>query len=63
MKVLNFGISKGIIFDLLDNIEIKTKIMCHNDPHISQQDGKLPDSYFKEFLNKYIDELNKGELK
>lgn len=48
---------------LLDDIEIKTKIMVHNDPNISEklkewQDGKIPDSYFKETLNKYIDRLN-----
>lgn len=57
---------KRMIFDQLDDIEIKTKIMCHNDPHISQQlrdwqDGKLPDIYFKEILNKYIDQLNGEE--
>lgn len=56
------------IHNLLDDIEIKTKIMCHNDPLISEklkdwQDGKLPDSYFKETLNKYMDELNKGVLR
>jgi hypothetical protein len=53
----------SLIHCLLDVIEIKTKIMCHNDPNISDnlrewQDGKLPDSYFKEMLNKYIDQLN-----
>jgi hypothetical protein len=51
---------------LLDDIEIKTKIMCHNDPNISEklkdwQDGKLPDQYFKEILDVYINELNMGD--
>ena len=51
------------IHNTLDDIEIITTIMVHNDPNISEQlkewqDGKLPDSYFKETLNKYIDRLN-----
>lgn len=52
-----------VIHRLLDDIEVKTRVMVHNDPHICHelkdwQDGKLPDSYFKEFLNKYIEALN-----
>lgn len=56
-------LNKRLIFNLLDDIEIKTKIMVHNDPNISRevrlwQDSELSDIYFKEFLNKYIDRLN-----
>jgi len=51
------------IFLALDSIENKTNIMAHHNPVINDklkdwQDGKLPDVYFKEFLNKYIDQLN-----
>lgn len=54
------------IHNTLDDIEIITKVMCHNDTMISAQlrnwqDGKLPDSYFKELLSVYLDELRKGE--
>ena len=52
-----------LIFSLLDRIEGQTRVMAHKDDNISHQlkrwqDGHLPDSYFRETLNKYLDRLN-----
>lgn len=54
---------KQMIFKMLDRIENKTGIMAHNIPEIAEklqnwQDGKIKDSYFIEFLNKYWDAIN-----
>lgn len=54
---------KNIIFNILDRIEDRTKLMINEIPELKDymrkwQDGKLKDIYFKEILNKYVDELN-----
>lgn len=54
------------IHNQLDDIEIHTKVMAHNDPAISDklkawQDGKIPDLYFKEVLNDYLERLRGGK--
>lgn len=54
-----------LIFRMLDQIEDETGIMADEIPEISAQlkewqDGKLPNSYFKEQLNKYWDDKISG---
>lgn len=58
---------KTRIFRLLDCIELKTKVMAHEDSRIASslkdwQDGKLANSFFIEVLSGYVDDLNSGEL-
>ena len=53
---------KHLIFKKLDQIELKTKVMAHEIPEIKEhlkkwQDGQLKDSFFSEFLNRYLDKI------
>lgn len=55
---------KRLIFEKLDRIELKTRVIAHEIPEIAArlrkwQDGQLNDSFFAEFLNKYLDELSR----
>lgn len=56
------NLDKNMVFNLLDKIEDKKKKMAHEIPEIKDnlkkwQDGKIKDSFFREFLNKYIDKM------
>ena len=56
-------LKKNMIFALLDRIEDQTGVMAHEDDRIKNelkrwQNNELKDSYFKELLNKYHDDLN-----
>lgn len=55
---------KRLIFEKLDRIELRTRAMAHEIPEIAEklrqwQDGQLKDSFFSEFLNKYLDKLSR----
>lgn len=55
---------KRLIFEKLDRIELKTRVMAHEIPEIADrlrkwQDGQIKDSFFAEFLNKYLDNLQR----
>lgn len=64
-KTDNEQLSILLLWETICSIENKTGLMAHEIPGLKDklqqyQDGKLKRSYFKEYLNKYIDILNKG---